>query len=65
MKAEPVIITDMTNEELAQWICRKADYIHRLEALYEKSKLQATAMVETSSLIAKCTKLCAIQIKTQ
>ncbi|WP_025155136.1 hypothetical protein [Morganella morganii] len=65
MKDEPVIITDMTNEELAQWICRKADYIHRLEALHEESKLQATAMVETSSLIAKYTNLCAMQIKPQ
>lgn len=65
MKTEPVIITDMTSEELAQWICRKADYIHRLEALHEESKLQATAMAETSGLIAKYTRLCAVQVKTQ
>lgn len=65
MQTEPVIITDMSNEELAQWICRKADYIHRLEALHEEAKLQATAMAETSGLIAKYTRLCTMQVEPQ
>ncbi|HDF2343767.1 TPA: hypothetical protein PC598_003386 [Morganella morganii] len=65
MRTEPVIITDMSNEELAQWICQKAAYIHLLETLNEESEQQATAMAETSGLIAKYTRLCTMQVKSQ